>query len=101
MGRFTRFATQPRRVPPPPTKACSTPTNAALQAVGDLFVSPMHINLDRVFSNLNDFEQIEVELEAEERGVHIHVVLAECIRAGLALDMDEVFAGRDRQCKSH
>jgi hypothetical protein len=37
MGRFTRFATQPRRVPPPPTKACSTPTNAALQAVGDLF----------------------------------------------------------------
>jgi hypothetical protein len=49
MGRFTRFATQPRRVPPPPTKACSTPTNAALQAVGDLSISSVREGLTMAY----------------------------------------------------
>jgi hypothetical protein len=49
MGRFTRIATQPRRVPPPPTKACSTPTNAALQAVGDLSISSVREGLTMAY----------------------------------------------------
>ena len=62
----------------------------------------MTINLDRVFANLDDGEQILVELEAEERGVDINTVVFEILCDGLTSeDMDEVFQATDRQWKSH
>lgn len=62
----------------------------------------MTIDLGRIFHTLNDGEQIQVELEAEERGVSVNFVMAELLREGLAReDIDEVWQGGDRQWKSH
>lgn len=62
----------------------------------------MTINLERAFANLDDMEQIEVELEAEERGVSVHIVLVELIREGFrSHGIDEDFQDTDRQWKSH
>lgn len=62
----------------------------------------MTVDLNRVFPTLDDMEQIQVELEAEERGVSINTVLVELFREGLAAEvMDGVFQPRDRQWKSH
>lgn len=62
----------------------------------------MTINLDRVFSTLDDMEQIQIELEAEEHGVHIHTVMVGLIRDGLAAEgIDEDSQAGDSQWKSH
>lgn len=65
----------------------------------------MKINTDRVFANLDEFEQIQIEIEAEGRGVETGVVVMELVRDGIQIcleeGMDEVFQPTDRQWKSH
>jgi hypothetical protein len=67
MGHFTRIATQPRRVPPPPTKACSTPTNAALQAVGDLSFLVLSKGQIMAYSDPSLLREFEARVRLNER----------------------------------
>ncbi len=62
----------------------------------------MTISLDRVFSSLDDMEQIQLELEAEARGVCVRRVVLEILRDGLAEECKaEAFQHTDSQWKSH
>lgn len=62
----------------------------------------MTLNLKELFERLEPWEQIQVEIDAEEQGVTIYALLAEIFREGVRHEsMDAVFQPTDRQWKSH
>ncbi len=63
----------------------------------------MELNLSRIFSMLDEFEQDFIEAEAAARGLTINAVVLECLHDGIAIagDMEADFQIPDSQWKSH